>query len=138
EHLAPAHVKFEALMHRLAPEARDQAAHANGDLGAHQSISKNQSANMASSRMTMKIACTTDVVTRLPSEPTSPPTESPCLQPITASTSANTGAFEKPTQKCCSATTSETRAKNITGLTPSADQHTRRPPKMPAIMAAKL
>ena len=54
----------------------------------------------------MKMACTTDVVTRRPSEPTSPPTESPCLQPMTASTSANTGALIMPTQKCCAGTVS--------------------------------
>src|SRR5262249_668161 len=124
ENFAAAHIEIEAVVHGLLPKARDEAAHANGDVLAHQSISQNQSANKASIRMTMKMDCTTDVVTREPSEPTSPPTESPCLQPMMASTIAKNGVLIMPTQKCCAGTYSATRPKNMPGLMSSAPQHT--------------
>src|SRR5690606_34858986 len=133
---AAAHIEIETVMDGLRSEARHQAAHANGDLSAHQPISRNQMAKIASSRTTMKIDCTTEVVTREPSEPTSPPTERPCLQAITASTSANTGALIKPTQKLSAGTTSDTRSKNMFGLTPSEAQPTITTQKIPDMRAA--
>ena len=55
------HIEIETVMDGLLSKARNEAAHANGDLFAHQFISKNQSANSASNRMTMKMPCTTEV-----------------------------------------------------------------------------
>src|SRR5690606_20218445 len=105
------------LVHGLAAEAVDQAAHADQrrwpvlaaggwltlEVGvgghAHQSMYMNQIAASASNTITSEIVCTTLEVVRSPTDCAVPLTCRPSRQPISPITIANSGALDMPTRK---------------------------------------
>src|SRR5690606_30825579 len=112
EDLATADIQVEIVVHGLAAEAVHQSAHLDQRFAVHQPISMNNSAAMASIRITMKIDCTTLEVVCSPTDCALPLTLKPSRQPITAIRKANTGALPMPTRKCFWAISRSTMAIN--------------------------
>src|SRR5690606_37445242 len=91
-------VQIQVLVHGLLAEAVDQPAdrHQGFAFVAHQSITMQNRAASASSRMTTKMDCTTAEVVCSPTDSALPRTLKPSMQPMMAIRKGNRGALAMP------------------------------------------